>query len=142
MSATAMKEPLIQRIRDHFLNPRNQGEIPDPDVVLETGSISKGNAVKLMMKLDESDRISEAKFQAFGACESVAALSILTELLVGKTRKEAASITEKDIFDWVLGSPGLPMFETGRALSLLHQTYAALSPIRHRTANRVSANPK
>lgn len=124
------------------MNPRNQGEIPDPDLVLETGSISEGNAVKLMMKFDESNRISEAKFQAFGACESVAALSILTELLVGKTREEAALITEKDIFDWVLGSPGLPMFETGRALSLLHQSHAELSSAKHRTPNRIPINPK
>jgi len=118
-----MNDSLFQRVKDHFLNPRNQGEIPDPDLVLEMGSIAEGNAVKLMLKLDDSKRIREAKIQSFGACESIAAFSILTELLIGKTADEVALITERDIFDWILGFPGIPMFETNRAVALLRQAW-------------------
>lgn len=103
------------------MNPRNQGEIPDPDLVLETGSIAEGNAVKLMLKFDEQQRISEARFQSFGACESIAVFSVLTEMLLGKTAPEAAAISEKDILKYVWGATALPMFETERAIALMRQ---------------------
>ncbi len=120
-SATAMTNQVLERIRDHFLNPRNQEEIPDPDLVIEMGCIADGDAVKLMIKFDESQRIKEAKFQSFGACESIAAFSILTEMLIGRSAQEAAAITEKDFLDYVFGSSDIPMFETARAVELLRQ---------------------
>ncbi len=123
-----MKDFLLERIKDHFQNPRNQGEIADPDLVLEGGSIAEGNAVKLMLKLDEDDRICEAKFQSFGACESIAAFSILTELLIGKTMDEAASITEHEILERICASERVPMCDAERALYLMRQTHSAPSP--------------
>jgi len=116
-----MTNPILERIRDHFLNPRNQEEISDPDMVLEMGSIAEGDALKLMIKFDESQRIKEAKFQSFGACESIAAFSILTEMLIGRTAHEAAAISEKDFLDYVFGCTDIPMFETNRAVGLLRQ---------------------
>jgi len=116
-----MTNLILERVRDHFLNPRNQGEISDPDMVIEMGSIAEGDAVKLMIKFDGSQRIKEAKFQSFGACESIAAFSILTEMLIGRTAHEAAGISEKDFLDYVFGCTDIPMFETNRAVDLLRQ---------------------
>ena len=116
-----MTNLILERVRDHFLNPRNQGEISDPDMVIEMGSIAEGDAVKLMIKFDGSQRIKEARFQSFGACESIAAFSILTEMLIGRTAHEAAAISEKDFLDYVFGCTDIPMFETNRAVELLRQ---------------------
>jgi NifU-like protein involved in Fe-S cluster formation len=114
-----MNRHVFEVIRDHFLNPRNQGEISDAHLVLEMGSIADGNAVKLMLKFDDSGRISQVQFQSFGDGESIAAYSILTELLVGKTAEEAALITDDDIRDWITASPKLSPLKTERAVSLL-----------------------
>ena len=114
-----MNNTTSEAIRDHFLNPRNQGEISDAHLVLEMGSIAAGDAVKLMLKFDDARRISEVKFQSFGDGESIAAYSILTELLIGKTAKETAQITEADIRERVLTSDSMPQMKTDRAISLL-----------------------
>ncbi len=114
-----MDNQILQRIRDHFQNPRNQGEIIEPDLVLEAGSISEGDAVKLMLKFDSALRICEARFQSFGAAESIAALSVLTELLQGKTLEEAAEISEKDVLNQLWGIEDLPMFRVDRAVTLV-----------------------
>lgn len=134
-----MQDPFFERVRDHFLNPRNQEEISDPDLVLEMGSIAEGDAVKLMIKFDNAHRIREAKFQSFGACESIAAFSILTELLVGKTTEEAARISEKDILNHIWGSSGFPMFETQRAVALMQQACQARKAKAAKTRLEISA---
>ena len=51
------------KVKDHFLNPRNVGEIEDPDGVAEVGSIACGDALKFTFKLDENKRIKDAKFK-------------------------------------------------------------------------------
>jgi NifU-like protein len=115
-----MTKSFIEAIRDHFLNPRNQGEIPDAHLVLEMGSIAAGDAVKLMLKFDEASRICEVKFQSFGDGESIAAYSILTELLMGKTAQEAACITDEDIREWLPSQDREPNLKTDRAVKLSH----------------------
>ena len=55
------------KVKEHFLNPRNVGEITDADAVGEVGSLACGDALKLFIKLDEKkERIVDAKFQTFG----------------------------------------------------------------------------
>ena len=93
------------KVKDHFFNPRNVGEIENPDGVGEVGSLACGDALKLTFKLDKNGKICDAKFKTFGCASAIATSSVLTELVKGKTIDEAAKITNKDIANYLGGLP-------------------------------------
>ncbi|MBQ8635393.1 Fe-S cluster assembly protein NifU [bacterium] len=92
------------KVKEHFTNPKNVGEIVNADAIGEAGALSCGDKLKLYLKI-ENNKIVDAKFQTFGCGSAVAASSVLTEMLIGKTLDEARKITNKQIAEELDGLP-------------------------------------
>jgi len=93
-----------EKVKEHFKNPHNVGSIENADAIGEAGALSCGDKLKLYLKI-ENDVIKDAKFQTFGCGSAVAASSILTDMIIGKTIQEASKITNKQIADALDGLP-------------------------------------
>ena len=95
-----------EKVKEHFLNPRNVGNMKDADAVGEAGSLACGDQLKLMLKIDKkTETVADAKFQTFGCGSAIASASALTEMIIGRPLAEVEKITNKDIVDYLGGLP-------------------------------------
>lgn len=93
------------KVQEHFISPKNVGEIENADGVGNVGSLACGDALKLTIKVDKNDIITDAKFKTFGCASAIASSSVLTEMLKGMPLAEAKNITNDDIAEALGGLP-------------------------------------
>jgi len=96
--------PYSEMVMEHFSNPRNMGEITDADAVADVGNPACGDMMRLYVKI-ENGRIVDAKFKTFGCGAAIAASSMLTEIVKGKTLEEAEKITNRQVINALGGLP-------------------------------------
>lgn len=96
-----------ETVMEHFTNPRNVGEIKDADGVGQVGNPKCGDIMKMYVKIDENEVITDVKFKTFGCGSAIASSSIATELIKGKTVKEALNVTNKKVVEELGGLPSV-----------------------------------
>ncbi|MGF6375524.1 nitrogen fixation NifU-like protein [Clostridiales Family XIII bacterium PM5-7] len=93
-------------VMDHFMNPRNVGELENPDGTGTYGSPVCGDMMQIQIKV-ENDIITDAKFKTFGCGSAIASSSMATSMIVGKSIDEALALTNKEIIDELGGLPAV-----------------------------------
>ena len=91
-------------VMEHFLNPKNVGEMENPDGTGVYGSPVCGDMMQIQIKV-ENDVITDAKFKTFGCGSAIASSSMATSMIIGKTIEEALEVTNKQIIDELGGLP-------------------------------------
>ena len=128
-------------VMEHFANPRNVGEIENPDGVGTVGNPVCGDIMKMFIKVEDG-RITEAKFKTFGCGAAIATSSMATEMIKGKTIEEALKLTNQAVAQALGGLPAVKMHcsvlaeeavqsaiddylkkTTGKGLDLKHDQY-------------------
>src|SRR5580765_5978739 len=88
--------PSDTKVLEHFLNPRNVGDLPDADGVGEVGAVSCGDVLRISIRVRDG-RIAEARFRTFGCGTAIACSSVTTELICGRTIEEALKFSNAEV---------------------------------------------
>ena len=94
-----------EKVMDHFQHPRNVGKIEGADGVGEVGNAKCGDIMKMYIKVDENEIITDVKFNTFGCGSAIATSSMATEMIKGKSIKEALEISNKAVVEALDGLP-------------------------------------
>lgn len=108
------------KVMDHFTNPRNVGEIENPDGVGEVGNAKCGDIMRIYLDV-EGDIIKDVKFKTFGCGAAVATSSMVTEMVKGKTIEEALQISNMAVAEALDGLPPIKMHCSNLAADALHE---------------------
>ena len=110
-----------EKVMDHFMNPRNVGEIKDASGVGEVGNAKCGDIMRITIDVDDNDRIQDVKFRTFGCGAAIATSSMATEMVKGKTLDEALEITNQAVAEALDGLPSVKMHCSNLAADALHE---------------------
>ncbi|MDR1832646.1 MAG: Fe-S cluster assembly scaffold protein NifU [Fusobacteriaceae bacterium] len=97
-----------EKVMEHFMNPRNVGVIENPDGYGKVGNPACGDIMEIFLKVD-NDVITDAKFRTFGCASAIASSSISTELVKGKSIRDALQLTNKKVVEELGGLPAVKM---------------------------------
>lgn len=109
-----------EKVKDHFMNPRNVGEIKNADGEAIIGNPTCGDVLKIMIKIKD-DKIDDIKFKTFGCAAAIATSSMLTEMVKGKSLKETEKIQNKDVLNSLGGLPNIKIHCSNLAADALHK---------------------
>ena len=109
-----------EKVMDHFMRPRNVGEIPDADGVGTVGNPVCGDLMTMYIKVKDN-KIADVKFKTFGCGAAIATSSMTTELAMGKTLDEAMKITRANVAENLGGLPPIKMHCSNLAADALHE---------------------
>lgn len=110
-----------ETVMEHFTNPRNVGEIEDPDGVGEVGNPVCGDMMTFYIKVDDEGRLSDVKFKTFGCGAAIAVSSMVSEMAKGKTLEEALKITRDDVAEELGGLPKNKLHCSNLGADALHK---------------------
>lgn len=108
------------KVMDHFMNPRNVGKIDLANGVGEVGNPTCGDIMHIEIEV-KNDKINDIKFQTFGCAAAIATSSMVTEMVKGKTLKEAEQITNRTVAEALDGLPPVKMHCSNLAADALHE---------------------
>jgi len=97
-----------EKVMEHFRNPRNVGEIENPDGVGRVGNPTCGDIMELYIKVEDG-KIADAKFKTFGCGAAIATSSMVTELVKGKSLEDALSLSNRAVAEALGGLPPIKM---------------------------------
>jgi nitrogen fixation NifU-like protein len=121
------------KVMEHFQNPRNVGEIENADGVGTVGNPVCGDLMTIYIKVKD-DKIEDIKFKTFGCGAAIATSSMVTEMAMGKTLKEAMNITRNDVAENLEGLPPVKMHCSNLAADALH---AAIDNYREKKGEKI-----
>ncbi|MFO8006164.1 MAG: Fe-S cluster assembly scaffold protein NifU [Candidatus Brocadiia bacterium] len=122
-----------ETVMEHFTNPRNMGEVEDPDGVGQVGNPICGDVMKITIRVEDG-RIADCRFKTLGCAAAIATSSITTEMAKGKTLEEALEISRREVADKLGGLPPQKMHCSNLAAQGLH---AAIKDYLERTGRPV-----
>jgi len=106
-------------VLEHFRNPRNVGEVDDPDGVGEVGNPTCGDVMRITIKV-AGDRITDVRFRTFGCGAAIATSSMVTEMVKGRTLREAAAVSNRAVAEALGGLPPAKMHCSNLAADAVH----------------------
>ena len=109
-----------EKVMDHFMNPRNVGEIPDADGVGTVGNPVCGDMMAFYIKVDD-ERLADVKFKTFGCGAAIAVSSMVSEMAKGMTLEEAKKLTNRDVATELDGLPPNKMHCSNLGADALHK---------------------
>ncbi|HHY92654.1 MAG TPA: Fe-S cluster assembly scaffold protein NifU [Firmicutes bacterium] len=108
-----------EKVMEHFMHPRNVGEIENPDGVGQVGNPVCGDIMKIFLRIKDG-RIADIKFKTFGCGAAIATSSMVTEMVKGKTLDEALTISNKAVAEALGGLPPQKLHCSNLAADALH----------------------